>query len=107
MVVASSTHQEAAPEARAGCNADRRCIRLREQAATEQPRVRRASRSAAFLLALRRRLAWLLLAGWLCYVHLLSVFKRIGGVDDDLIGGGDAAENLQCGAVVAPNVDGP
>ena len=28
-------------------------------------------------------------------VHMLAILKRVRGVDDDLVGGGDAAENFQ------------
>ena len=74
-----------------------------------------ASRPAAFLLVFglcgclcrRRGLTWRLRVWWrLRHVHMLPLLKRVRGVDDDLVGGGNATENLQRGAVIASNVDG-
>src|SRR5580692_11008780 len=92
--VASSTHPAPALEPAAGCNADPRCIPRQIRAARERPRLRLVSRSATFLLARRRGLSRLLR-----HDHLLPVFERICGIDHDLVGGGDSAENLQRRAV--------
>src|SRR6202035_4696835 len=93
------------------------CIRMQDTASQLQSRVRLASLPASFLLVLLlslwRSLTWLLLVLLLLllrglrHIHLLAVFERIRGVDDDLVSGQDTPENLQCGAVVASNVDGP
>src|ERR1019366_7687927 len=109
--VASSTRPAPAREARAGCNADRRYKRRPAQALPARPKVRLASRSAAFLpvfcLCRQRGLSWLLRTRrGLCDVHRLAVLKRVRGIDDDPVRLGDAPENFQSSSVVASNVDG-
>src|SRR5271170_6209050 len=100
--VVSSTHRARGLERRAGCNADRRCIRSQNRTARERPRLRLVSRSAAFLLARRRGLSGRLLR----HDYRLPIFERIRRVDHDLIGGRNSTENLQRRAVVASDVNG-
>src|ERR1700722_4022090 len=106
MEAVSSMRPARAREPQAGYNADLPCIQRRKPATPKPPKFRFASRRAALLFRLRRIALWRsltrrLLRRRLRHVHLLSLLKRIRGINHDLIRGRNATKNLQRSAVIA------